>query len=108
MLRPVWPRPPYRRCLWNAIPIAMDSIMGLNVAMPGSCLMANAAPAITHFRNRPDRNSRGFRPDHRWMVGWRRASFSDSASLVLEIKVMSWLLGLPTQYRLSLPINLTD
>src|SRR5712672_982069 len=90
------------------IPITMERVSGLNVAMPASCLMANAAPAITHFRNRSDRNSRGLRPNHRWMVGWRRTSFSDAASLVLEIKVMSWLLGLPTQYRLSLPINLTD
>jgi hypothetical protein len=43
--------------LWNAIPIAMDSIIGLNIAMPGSCLVANAAPAIIQFRNRPGRIS---------------------------------------------------
>src|SRR6266404_5408762 len=80
--------------LWNAIPIIMDRIMGLNVAMPGSCLMANAAPAITEFRNRPGRISRVFRPGHCWIVEGTRASapsFSDSASLVVEIKVMSWL-----------------
>src|ERR1700674_3531101 len=75
--------------LWNAIPIIVDRIMGLSVAMPGSCLMANAVPAITQFRNR-----RGSRPVHRWMVDGRRAlvlSSCDAASSVLEIEVMSWL-----------------
>jgi hypothetical protein len=43
--------------LWNAIPIAMNSIVGFNIAMPGSCLMANAAPAIIQFRNRSGRIS---------------------------------------------------
>src|SRR3979411_3197879 len=97
--------------LWNAILITIGRIMGLNVAIPGSCLMANAAPAITQFRNRPGRISRGFRPGHRWMVEGRRASarsFTDSASLVIEIKVMSWLHRPSNPISLSLPINPTD
>jgi len=75
--------------------------MGLNVAIPGSCLMAN----VIEFRNRPGRISRVFRPGHRWTVERSRASalsFSDSASLVLEIKVMSWI------HRLSNPISIVS
>jgi hypothetical protein len=44
--------------------------MGLNVAIPGSCLMAN----VIEFRNRPGRISRVFRPGHRWTVERSRAS----------------------------------
>src|SRR5260221_4915406 len=42
---------------WNAIAITRDRIMGLNVAMPGSCLMTNAVPATTQFMNSPGRSS---------------------------------------------------
>ena len=47
---------------WNAIPITMDRTMGLNVAMPGSCLIANAAPSIIEFRTGRGSISRVLRP----------------------------------------------
>ncbi len=44
--------------LWNTIPMTIDKIIGLNVAMPGSSLSANAAPAIVEFSSKPGRISR--------------------------------------------------
>jgi hypothetical protein len=84
-----------------------DSIVGLNVAIPGSSLMAN----VTKFSNKPDRSSRVFRPGHSWTVERRRApalSFSDTASLMLEIKVMGWIHRLSNPISVPLPINLMN
>jgi hypothetical protein len=80
--------------LWNAIPTTMDSIMGLNVVIPGSIRMAKDAPATIEVRKSPGRISRAFPPVHRRVVETREApmlSFSGSASLLAEIRVTSWL-----------------
>src|ERR1700738_4336040 len=92
--------------LWNTIPITMDRIMGLNVVMPGSCLMANAVPSITEFRNRL-----GSRRVHRWMVDGRRAvalPFTDSASLVLETSLVLEIRGMSWLHQRSNPISVTS
>src|SRR5258708_645483 len=95
--------------LWNAIPIMMDRIIGLNVDIPGSSLTPNAAPATIEFRTRPGRISTARRLNRRRAVaGMRAPSLRGPASSVFETKVMGWLHRFPTQYRGAQYINPTD
>jgi hypothetical protein len=71
--------------------MTIDRIKGLKFVIPGSILMPNDAPATIEVRQRPGKMSRALRPDH-WVKEMRRAPLlSFSGSVLVEIRVMSWL-----------------
>src|SRR6266436_6634195 len=96
----------------NWSPRMIDRISGLKVVIPGSILMANDAPVTIEVSNRPGRISRVLRPDHRRVTEGRGTPafpFSNSAGLLVEIRVTSWLrFRFPTQYRGPQFINPTN
>src|ERR1700737_2955267 len=71
----------------------MARIIGLNVAIPGNWLAANAAAATTELRQRPGTISRPF-PIETLVLGSLRSSvwsFVGSAGGASNTRVMSWL-----------------
>src|ERR1700704_2764702 len=92
--------------LWYAIPMTIDRIRGLKFFTLGSIRMPKDAPATIEVRQRPGKILRALRPDH-WVKEMRRAPLlSFSGSVLVEIRVMSWLhLAFCHQYRGADSIN---